>query len=48
MSGEGTMEIILGLLVVVAALQPDAILDMDFLSQHECKVDIPDQHLIIN
>ena len=52
-SGEGTMEITLGPLkvtheVVVAALQPDAILGMDFLSQHECKVDIPAQRLIIN
>ena len=52
-SGEGTMEITLGPLkvtheVIVAALQPDAILGMDFLSQHECKVDIPAQRLIIN
>ena len=51
-SGEGTMEIItLGPLkvtheVIVAALQPDAVLGMDFLSQHECKVDIPAQSLI--
>ena len=36
------------MLIVVAELQPDAILGMDFLSQHECKVDIPAQCLIIN
>ena len=47
------MEIMLGPLkvsheVIVAELQPDAILGMDFLSQHECKVDIPAQRLIIN
>ena len=47
------MEITIGPLkvlheIIVADTEAGAILGMDFLSTHECKVDLADQHLIIH
>ena len=51
--GQGTMEITLGPLrvmhnVIVADIQATAILGIDFLSKHDCKLDISAQKLIID
>ena len=34
--------------IIEADIEADAILGMDFLSTHECKVDLADQHLTIH
>ena len=51
--GQGAMEITLGPLrvmydVVIADIQAAAILGIDFLLEHECKLDIPAQQLMVD